>query len=229
MPNIGEKHPTTQSPLWQVTVVLLGAPALQALFFLLSGTTFEVHSRFAFLSGMVMLYLCFALVLWFMRQRGARLADLGFSKNRWGREVLMGIGAGILLFLFSGLLFVGIEKILPSAISREPRPLWATLIYGFALITAFAPIEEIIWRGYAIKALEERFKKRWLAVLVASVGFGLVHWWGGLGHVVAATIIGLAFSILYLWRKNLLTNIVAHFVTDLPLFLFLLFPVLPQG
>jgi len=42
---------------------------------------------------------------------------------------------------------------------------------------------------------------------------------------VASSIIGILFSVLYLWRKNLVANITAHLIVDLPLFLFMLFPV----
>ena len=61
--------------------------------------------------------------------------------------------------------------------------------------------------------------------MVASVAFGVLHWWGGPATIVMATVMGV--SMLYLWRRTLIANIVAHFVLDLPLFLFMLFPVQP--
>jgi membrane protease YdiL (CAAX protease family) len=56
-----------------------------------------------------------------------------------------------------------------------------------------------------------------------------MHWWGGPAHVVIASIVGIAFSGLYLWRRSLVANLVAHFVLDFPLVLFMLFPVAPPS
>jgi membrane protease YdiL (CAAX protease family) len=212
-------------PLWQIAFVLLGAPALQWLLFVASGVTFATFSRFAFLAGMLTEYIAFAFVLLILRRAGMRLSDIGLNAERWGRDTLVGIGAGVVLFVVSGVLMVVIEPILPSTLSRDPRPPWAAVVYAFALLTAFAPIEEIVWRGYAIKSLTQHLRSTGAAVLIASVAFGLMHWWGGPAHVVIASIVGIAFSGLYLWRRSLVANIVAHFVLDFPLVLFMLFPV----
>jgi len=212
------------SPLWQVLAVLLGAPALYALMFAVSGVSFATFSRYAFIAGMVTEYIFLGIVVWFLCQRGKRLADIGLVMSRWPREVLLGLGLGVVLFMLSGLMTTAVERFLPSAISREPRPLWASLLFGLGLVTAFAPIEEIVWRGYALTSLREHLST-WVAVVIASVAFGLMHWWGGIALVVEASITGILLSGLYLWRGNLTANIVCHFVSDLPLFLFMLFVV----
>ena len=62
---------------------------------------------------------------------------------------------------------------------------------------------------------------------MASIAFGVLHWWGGPATIVMASVMGVAFSMLYLWRGSLTANIVAHFALDLPLLLFMLFPVQP--
>jgi hypothetical protein len=61
-------------------------------------------------------------------------------------------------------------------------------------------------------------------VVAASAAFGLIHWWGGPATIFMSFLIGLAFSVLYLRRGTLTACIAAHFVLDLPLFLFMLFP-----
>ena len=223
----GSAQGAASSPSWQVALVLLGAPAFQALLFFASRLDLATFSRFAFVAGLVTEYVVLALVLVFLRQRGMLLADIGLTTERWPREVMIGLVAGILLFILAGVGGYLVEQILPSTISREPRPTWAALVYGFALLTAFAPIEEIVWRGYAMAFLEERMRSRWAVVMVTSVAFGALHWWGGPATIVMATVMGVAFSMLYLWRRTLTANIVAHFVLDLPLFLLMLFPVQP--
>jgi len=165
---------TKKFPLWQVFIVLLGAPALYAFIFVISGVSFATFSNYAFLAGMVTEYIFFGIVLWFLRQMGKNLADIGLVMSQWRREVLLGLGLGVMLFMLFGILVTIVESFLPSAVSQEPRPLWASLLFGFALVTAFAPIEEIIWRGYAITFLRQHLNT-WVAVIVASATFGLIH------------------------------------------------------
>ena len=215
---------SNRTPLWQIISILLGAPTLQAFLYVASGVSSATFRRLTFIWGATTEYVVFAVVLLFLRQRRVRLADLGLRGEGWAREVLVGIAAGVSLFVFSGILMVLLEPILPSTLSREARPPWAAWVYAVALVTAFAPIEEIVWRGYAIRCLGEHMR-RWQAVLVASLAFGLMHWWGGPAHVVTSAIVGMAFSVLYLRRKTLVANIAAHVVLDLPLFLFMLFPL----
>ncbi len=219
------KDQEEQLPLWPVALVLLGAPAFQASLFFASGVDFATFSHFAFLSGMAMEYVFLAIVWYFLRTRSMTFSDIGLVMNGWAREILVGVVFGVLFFVFAGLGSVVVEQFLPSTISRTPRPMWAALVYGFALITAFAPIEEIVWRGFAIRFLNDHFKSQFTSVLLASLAFGIAHWWGGPSTVVMATFMGVGFSLLYLWRKSLIACIVAHFITDLPLFIFMIFPV----
>ena len=215
--------------MWQIALVLLGAPALEALLFVASGVPFETFSRFTFIWGAPTEYIVFAVVLLFLRRGRVGLADLGLKGDGWGREVLVGIGAGVSLFLLSAVIMGPLEQVLPSTLSRDPRPPWAALVYAVALVTAFAPIEELVWRGYALRCLGEHLPRRCQAVLLASGAFGAMHWWGGPAHVVAASIMGVAFSALYLSRPTIVANITAHVVLDFPLVLFMLFPVAPPG
>jgi membrane protease YdiL (CAAX protease family) len=213
-----------RSPGWQVALVLLGAPLIQAAFLLASGLDFMTFSKFAFVSGALMEYVVLWFVLRFLARRGDHLRDIGLRSDRWAREVVLGAGVGVLLVVFAGVASYFVEQVLPSTVSRDPRPPWAAWVYGFALVTAFAPIEEIVWRGYAITVLRERFGSLKIAVLLASAAFGLIHWWGGPATMLMSFVMGLAFSVLYLRRGTLIACISAHLVLDLPLFLFMLFP-----
>jgi membrane protease YdiL (CAAX protease family) len=214
-----------RSPRWQVVGILAGAPALQTAMFFASRVDLATFSRFAFVAGALTEYVVLLLVIRFLRQQGSDLTDIGWRLTRWPRELLLGVGLGVALFVVAGVGSFFVEQVLPSSISRDPRPSWAAWVYGFALVTAFAPIEEIVWRGYAITVLREQLGSAWAAVLLASFAFGLLHWWGGPANIFMAFVMGLAFSGVYLWRKNLTACVVAHFILDLPLFFFMLFPL----
>jgi membrane protease YdiL (CAAX protease family) len=209
---------------WQIALILLGAPLIQAAFLFASGVDFMTFSKFAFVSGALMEYLVLWLVLRFLSKDGRRLRDIGLRGDKWVKEALLGAGVGVLLLIVAGVGSYFVEQVLPSTISRDPRPTWAAWVYGLALVTAFAPIEEVVWRGWAITVLRELFGSVRLAVVAAAAAFGLIHWWGGPATMVMSFIMALAFSMLYLRRGTLTACISAHFVLDLPLFLFMLFP-----
>ena len=78
---------TVRTPVWQLALVLLGAPALEALFFVASGVSFETFSRFAFIWGAPTEYIVFAVVLLFLRRSHVSLADLGLTGDGWRRRV----------------------------------------------------------------------------------------------------------------------------------------------
>ena len=143
------------------------------------------------------------------------------TSRGWVREGLLGVLLGVGILVFAAVLFTVLEPIIPASTPPGLMPRWGALLYGFALISAFAPIEEVVWRGYAITVLRKHVGVT-AAVLMSSIAFGAMHWWGGLNLVVASTAAGLLYSGLFLWRRNLLGLIVAHFTSDFPLLVFML-------
>lgn len=207
--------------------VLVLAPCLQLAFFVASGVSFETHADFAFLTGIPALYLIGAFTWWLLRRRGRSWRDVGWDVEGWPREAVLGAAAGLGVMTLVAFLGFALEPVLPSAVSPEVRPRWAALVYGFGLVTAFAPIEELVWRGWAFHELRDLTGSRWLAVALCSAAFGLLHWWGGPGLMVTATAAGAAYAAVYLWRETLVAAVVAHFVADLPLFVFMFFRIQP--
>lgn len=90
-------------------------------------------------------------------------------------------------------------------------PLWWRLISAVRAGVA----EEVIFRGYAIERTIELTRNRAIAVLAPLAVFTFAHvpiW--GWSHAPIVALGGLVFSLLYVWRRNLWTNIVAHVVVD---------------
>ena len=90
-------------------------------------------------------------------------------------------------------------------------PAWLQL-----LIAASAGFtEEVLFRGYAIERMTELTGSRWIGALLPVIVFGGAHasFWG-VGHAIVAGFTGLWLSLLYLWRRNLWTNITAHALLD---------------
>jgi membrane protease YdiL (CAAX protease family) len=80
--------------------------------------------------------------------------------------------------------------------------------------------EEVMFRGYPIERLTRLTGRRWLGALIPMIIFGALHapFWGW-PHALIAGLSGLWLTLLYLWRRNLWTNIAAHALMDAAAFL----------
>jgi len=75
--------------------------------------------------------------------------------------------------------------------------------------------EEFIFRGYLLPRFEILFKNSYIAIIVSSVLFGLLHLgYGTIGQVVGPFIIGLVLSVYYWKYRNIAIPIISHFLWD---------------
>lgn len=90
-------------------------------------------------------------------------------------------------------------------------PFW----YRFALVTRAAVAEELLFRGYPIERITELTGRRWLAAVISWAAFTYAHLssWGG-AQLVVAGYGGVILTVLYLWRRNLWVNMIAHWIGD---------------
>jgi membrane protease YdiL (CAAX protease family) len=90
-------------------------------------------------------------------------------------------------------------------------PLWLRV---FAVVTA-GVVEEALFRGYAIERLALFTGDVFSAALLTLAAFALVHWplWGA-GPVISFFFTGGVLTAFFVWRADLLANIVAHVSGD---------------
>jgi membrane protease YdiL (CAAX protease family) len=90
-------------------------------------------------------------------------------------------------------------------------PYW----YHVLIVTRAALAEEVVFRGYAIERIQELTGSRPVAGAVSLIAFTLAHlsYWG-LAPLIFVASAGFVLTLLYLWRRDLIANIVAHFLTD---------------
>jgi uncharacterized protein len=83
------------------------------------------------------------------------------------------------------------------------------------IIARAAVFEEVFYRGFTIERITELTHLRWLAAAVSLATFTYAHlgYWGW-NHLFIAGFGGLVLTGLYLWRRDLVSNIIAHFLTD---------------
>ncbi|MBM7615746.1 CPBP family intramembrane glutamic endopeptidase [Alkaliphilus hydrothermalis] len=145
-------------------------------------------------------------------------------KNKWSwREIyrfrgtdintaLTALLAGFGLW-WGGLAFnVWSERLIIRLFGTQPSPqLELTSIESFVIIIALvvlAPIiEEILFRGYYLRALEAQTTRPWLW---SGLLFGVMHIGNGLASVIPATIYGFVLGYM-VWRSNsIVVGILAH-------------------
>jgi membrane protease YdiL (CAAX protease family) len=92
-----------------------------------------------------------------------------------------------------------------------PLPFWLRL---FGAVTA-GIVEEILFHGYAITRLARLTGHLWIAAIAATVVFAVLHYpvWGA-GPVVGWLAGGLLTTLFLLWRRDLVTMMIAHVAVD---------------
>lgn len=100
------------------------------------------------------------------------------------------------------------REILP--VSKKDKKVWT-----YVSLTA-GVTEEIIYRGFLLFALTSLFPDLsiWIAIIIASVLFGLAHTYQGLGNVVRTTLFGVFFCVLYVGLGTIIPLIIFHFLVD---------------
>jgi membrane protease YdiL (CAAX protease family) len=87
------------------------------------------------------------------------------------------------------------------------EPIW------FAILgTAIRPgiVEELFFRGYAIERLESIGCGRVLSAAIPLAIFAATHWTGGIPSVIIALVLGTVATLYYLWRRDLVANMIGH-------------------
>src|SRR5262245_10103205 len=143
--------------------------------------------------------------------RSVGLVKPGWKSLVWGLAggvVMIAIGALIYMVLFPALGMTTSEKQLDDV---KALPQW----FLVGLVTRAAVFEEFFYRGFVIERFAELSERRWLAALVSLALFTFAHlsYWGW-SHLIVAGSGGLVLTALYLFRRDLASNMLAHWLTD---------------
>ena len=143
-------------------------------------------------------------------------ASIGFRKPKILDLVLAAI-AGILMvagivFIYN-FVFPALHLTMNASAMRYllATPFW----YRFILVTRAAVAEELMFRGYPIERADEFTGSRMLAAFVSWATFTYAHLasWGA-AQLIVAGYGGVVLTVLYLWRRNLWANMLAHWIAD---------------
>lgn len=154
-----------------------------------------------------------AIVLYWEKQPLASLGlrPFGWSSIGWGfllAAFIMYVAYPVEVWALGALGLPGFEAGIAKVVAV---PLW---IRVFAVVTA-GIVEDTLFLGYALQRLRRLIGRDWIAAAVSVTVTALLHWphWG-VGPVLAFVVSAAIGTAFFLWRQDLLANIVAHATAD---------------
>jgi len=168
-------------------------------------------------------------LFWLIRKIEKKtFSSLGLVKINIFPSIYWGVGLG-LVFAFEGLMtnifkYKGLELI-----SLDYSPLVFLGLLFLSLVTAFS--EELVFRGYIFNRLWQIWNKEWLANLVSSILFVVIHLPIGifvLGYTPGVMLAYFLFVFIFAFgsafvfgrTKNLISSILLHVFWAWPIILF---------
>lgn len=175
---------------------------------------------------------CIGLLLWRVRRERMTLRDLVRpTRQHLVRDLVRGV-----LILAPVACIVGVFNVLYAILSPASalrgagvssllNPLGATwhVVITLLIIPISSGItEELVYRGYALPRLQALTGRRWLAIAIPALGFGLQHvafalvdWRLAVIGGISMVMVGVAYGIFYFAaRQRLLPLMLVHWQAD---------------
>src|SRR6516164_3025970 len=152
-----------------------------------------------------------ALIVIIRRGEHLSLRSIGLGTARWWKSILWGfIIAVVSAVVVGALAYVTGYGHGPGSAAFEKLPLWLIT----AIVFRAGVVEELFYRGYAIERLQLIGFGRFWSVAIPLGIFSLGHWSGGAANILIAFAAGLILTGFYLWRRDLVANMVGHGLVD---------------
>src|SRR5437762_556142 len=146
-------------------------------------------------------------------RRGERLSlrSIGLGTCRWWKSIAWGLVIAIVSAgVVGGLAYLTGYGHGPGSAAFEKLPLWLITL----IVLRAGVVEELFYRGYAIERLQAVGLKPAWAAGIPLVIFALGHWTGGAANILIALVLGAILSAFYLWRRDLVANMIGHGTVD---------------
>jgi CAAX protease family protein len=154
-----------------------------------------------------------AAVLILIIRRGERLSlrSIGLGTSRWWKSIAWGLVIAVTSAAVVGsLAYLTGYGHGPGSAAFEKLPLWLITL----IVLRAGVVEELFYRGYAIERLQMVGLGRFWSVTIPLVIFSLGHWSGGAANILIALAAGLILTGFYLWRRDLVANMIGHGLVD---------------
>ena len=156
--------------------------------------------------------LCAVLLLIVTKGEGRPLASLGLGFDRPLRSLGQGTILAVVLFA-SVLAILAVFSILGIKYG-EGSKVAPSLSVALLTVVRAGFAEELLYRGFAFTRIEEMTGNKWIAFAVTLIAFALFHFRGGWPGIFLALVLGGLLTLYFMWRRDLLAAIFAHFLVD---------------
>jgi membrane protease YdiL (CAAX protease family) len=133
-------------------------------------------------------------------------------------DVATGLGvylAGCATMLVMGLATWPLHLARPSGVVQALAPHTRAELALWLLVSLSAGVgEEFVFRGYLLRQFTRWSGSTAVGIGASAVLFGCMHFYEGTAAVVVITGLGALFAVVAVWRGNLRTVMVAHFLQD---------------
>jgi len=155
---------------------------------------------------------------WLRAGEGLPISSIGLHRPTWKGLLYALAAAAALLAVFvihSAVIVPLFHLNIGAADAERSRILALPYWYRVLLVLRAAVVEEILFRGYIIEKVRRLTGSSPLAVVVSIAAFTYAHLAGwGLVHLIPVFGGGVIFAVLYVWKRDLSSNMIAHFITD---------------
>jgi membrane protease YdiL (CAAX protease family) len=152
-----------------------------------------------------------ALIVIIRRGEHLPMRSIGLGTARSWKSILWGFVISIVsAVVVGGLAYATSYGHGPGSAAFEKLPLWLIT----AIVFRAGVVEELFYRGYAIERLRLIGLGRFWSVVIPLVIFSLGHWSGGAANILIAFVAGLILTGFYLWRRDLVANMIGHGLVD---------------
>jgi len=152
-----------------------------------------------------------ALLVIIRRGEHLPLCSIGLGTARWWMSILWGLVIAVVSAAIVGALaYLTGYGHGPGSAAFEKLPLWLITLIVFRA----GVVEELFYRGYAIERLQMAGFGRFWSITIPLVIFSLGHWSGGAANILIALAAGAILTGFYLWRRDLVANMIGHWLVD---------------
>ena len=142
---------------------------------------------------------------------GLPLSSIRLGRVRFWKSLLWGLLLGVVCLLVAGVVvalthFTGGE----AGKAMAKLPVWLVSL----IVVRAGVVEELCYRGYAIERLHALGLPRGVAAAVPLLIFGVAHWTGGWANIVLALVLGAILALFFVWRRDLVANMIGHWFVD---------------
>jgi len=136
------------------------------------------------------------------------------------RSIIIALSASIVIAVGGTLISLGLFKLfnqpMPTLTTERITgfPLWL----GLWIVFSSSIAEEVLYRGFVLERLGQVTGSIWIGGLITLIWFTLLHLPLGLTYTLMIVLpSSIMITLLYIWRRDLITTIIVHLVFNAPI------------